>query len=31
MMKRMQAYKKQEAQALEEYKKQHKCRIGLDG
>jgi ferredoxin--NADP+ reductase len=31
MMKRMQAYKKQEAQAMEEYKKQHKCRIGLDG
>ncbi len=30
MMKRMQAYKKQEAQALEEYKKQHKCKIGLD-
>jgi ferredoxin--NADP+ reductase len=28
MMKRMQAYKKQEAQALEEYK--HKCKIGLD-
>ena len=24
-------HKKQEAQALEEYKKQHKCRIGLDG
>lgn len=31
MMKRMQAYKKQEAQALEEYKKKHKCRINLDG
>jgi ferredoxin--NADP+ reductase len=31
MMKRMQAYKKQEAQAMEEYNKQHKCRIGLDG
>ena len=30
MMKRMNAYKKQEAQALEEYKK-HKCKIGLDG
>ncbi|MBN1788154.1 MAG: sulfide/dihydroorotate dehydrogenase-like FAD/NAD-binding protein [Sedimentisphaerales bacterium] len=30
MMKRMQAYKKQEAQALEEYNKKHKCRIGLD-
>jgi ferredoxin--NADP+ reductase len=29
MMKRMQAYKKQEAQAMEEYKK-HKCKIGLD-
>ncbi|MBU1260818.1 MAG: sulfide/dihydroorotate dehydrogenase-like FAD/NAD-binding protein [Planctomycetes bacterium] len=29
MMKRMQAYKKQEAQALEEYKK-HRCKIGLD-
>ncbi len=28
MMKRMQAYKKQEAQALEEYKK-HRCKIGL--
>jgi len=28
MMKRMQAYKKQEQQALEEYK--HKCKIGLD-
>jgi len=30
MMKRMQAYKKQEAQALEGYKKKHKCKIGLD-
>lgn len=29
MMKRMQAYKKQEQQAHEEYKK-HKCKIGLD-
>ncbi len=29
MMKRMQAYKKQEAQAMEEYNK-HKCKIGLD-
>jgi ferredoxin--NADP+ reductase len=29
MMKRMNAYKKQEQQALEEYKK-HKCKIGLD-
>jgi ferredoxin--NADP+ reductase len=29
MMKRMEAYKKQEQQALEEYKK-HKCKIGLD-
>jgi len=29
MMKRMQAYKKQEAQAMEEYKK-HRCKIGLD-
>jgi len=29
MMKRMNAYKKQEAQALEDYKK-HKCKIGLD-
>jgi ferredoxin--NADP+ reductase len=28
MMKRMQAYKKQEAWAMEEYK--HKCKIGLD-
>lgn len=28
MMKRMQAYQKQEQQALEEYK--HKCKIGLD-
>jgi ferredoxin--NADP+ reductase len=31
MMKRMNAYKKQEAQAVEEYKKQHKCRISLNG
>jgi ferredoxin--NADP+ reductase len=30
MMKRMQAYRKQEQQAIEEYKK-HKCKIGLDG
>jgi ferredoxin--NADP+ reductase len=29
MMKRMNAYKKQEAQAIEDYKK-HKCKIGLD-
>lgn len=29
MIKRMNAYKKQEQQALEEYKK-HKCKIGLD-
>ncbi len=29
MMKRMQAYRKQEQQALEEYKR-HKCKIGLD-
>ncbi len=29
MMRRMQAYRKQEQQALEEYKK-HKCKIGLD-
>ncbi len=30
MMKRMEAYKKQEQQSLEEYKK-HKCKIGLGG
>ena len=29
MMKRMQAYKKQEAQAMQEYKT-HRCKIGLD-
>jgi ferredoxin--NADP+ reductase len=29
MMKRIQAYKKQEQQAFEEYKR-HKCKIGLD-
>jgi ferredoxin--NADP+ reductase len=30
MMKRMNAYKHLEAQALEEYNKKHKCKIGLD-